>query len=295
MNITLPNLRMLSQGYNAAFNTGMTSAPPKWNNVAMLVPSVSAENVYTWLADTFSIREWIGEREYQNLIAYAYTIRNRDFEGTVRVAKNDIADDQYGSYARKFEQMGSAVTQFPDKLVFQLIKDGFTKTCFDGQFFFDTDHPLGKPGQQTFVSNFMGGAGAAWYLVDSKQSMKPIIFQEREKFNLVSRFNPEDPAVFDRKEFIYGVDGRCNAGYGMWQYMFASKQTLDLANVKLAISAMRSQKKDNGEPLEIEPDTIVVRLEDKETAMDLFSKELIANETNTLRNRLNVVASGYLS
>jgi phage major head subunit gpT-like protein len=191
--------------------------------------------------------------------------------------------------------MGNATALHPDELVFKLLKDGFTKTCFDGQFFFDTDHPVGKPGSQVSVSNTMGGAGRPWVIMDSKQMLKPIIFQEREPFKMVSRTSEEDPAVFDRKEYIYGVDGRCNVGYGLWQLAVASKQTLDLAGVKAAITQMRTFKKDNGQPLDLEPDLIVVAPEDAEAARDLFSKELIANETNTLRNRLTVVSTGYFS
>jgi phage major head subunit gpT-like protein len=289
------NLAMLTQGFNAAFQKGLMSAEPKWNRVAMLIPSSTSENVYTWLGETFTIREWIGEREYQNLVQEGFTIKNRDFEGTVRVKRNDIADDQYGQYGMRFEQMGSATRMHPDKLVYGLLKDGFTKTCFDGQFFFDTDHPVGKPGSQVSVSNFMGGAGRPWVIMDSRQPLKPIIYQEREKFKMVSRISEEDPNVFDRKEYTYGVDGRNNVGYGLWQLAVASRNALDLAGVKAAITQMRTFKKDNGEPLDLEPDTIVVAPEDAEAARDLFSKELIANESNTLRNRLTVVSTGYFS
>jgi phage major head subunit gpT-like protein len=289
------NLAMLTQGFKASFQAGLASAAPRWNRVAMKIPSTTSENVYTWLGETFTIREWIGEREYQNLVQEGFTIKNKSYEGTIRVKRDDIADDQYGQYGMRFQHMGNATALHPDELVFKLLKDGFTKTCFDGQFFFDTDHPVGKPGSQVSVSNTMGGAGRPWVIMDSKQMLKPIIFQEREPFKMVSRTSEEDPAVFDRKEYIYGVDGRCNVGYGLWQLAVASKQTLDLAGVKAAITQMRTFKKDNGQPLDLEPDLIVVAPEDAEAARDLFSKELIANETNTLRNRLNVVSTGYFS
>lgn len=289
------NLAMLTQGFKASFQAGLASAAPRWNKVAMLIPSTTSENVYTWLGETFTIREWLGERQYQNLVQEGFTIKNKSYEGTIRVKKDDISDDQYGQYGMRFRHMGNATALHPDELVFKLLKDGFNQTCFDGQFFFDVDHPVGKPGSQVSVSNNMGGAGRPWVILDSKQMLKPVIFQEREKFNMVSRTDPESDNVFNRKEFEYGVDGRCNVGFGLWQLAVGSKQAVDVTNVKAAITQMRTFKKDNGQPLDLEPDTIVVAPEDAEAAEDLFTKELIANETNTLRNRLTVVSTGYFS
>lgn len=289
------NLAMLTQAFRASFQAGLASAKPRWSSVAMRIPSTTSENVYSWLGETFTIREWLGERQYQNLVQEGFTIKNKSYEGTIRVKATDIKDDQYGQYGMRFQHMGNATALHPDELTFKLLKDGFNQVCFDGQYFFDTDHPVGKPGSQVSVSNSMGGAGRPWVILDSKQMLKPVIYQEREVFNMVSRTDPESDNVFNRQEYEYGVDGRCNVGFGLWQLAVGSKQTLDLTNVKAAITQMRTFKKDNGQPLDLEPDTIVVAPEDAEAAKDLFIKELIASETNTLRNRLTVVSTGYFS
>ena len=39
---------------------------------------------------------------------------------------------------------------------------------------------------------------------------------------------PGDDNVFFKKEFIYGVDARCNAGYGLWQLAFGSTGEADM-------------------------------------------------------------------
>ena len=44
------------------------------------------------------MREWIGDREIQNLSASDYTIKNKDYELTVGVDRNDIEDDTLGIY-----------------------------------------------------------------------------------------------------------------------------------------------------------------------------------------------------
>lgn len=294
MELNAANRAMLSQGYNASFQVGLMHRPPMWQEAAMLVPSTTSENVYDWLKDTFKIREWMGDRNKQNIATADYVVKNRKFEGTIGVNRDKVADNQYGSYNKRFEQMGQRVSTFPDSLVFQLMKAGFTTNCWDGQYFFDVDHPVGLQGSEVSVSNFMGGSGEGWYIMDSKQLMKPFIFQEREKFKLVVKDKDTDDNVFDRNELVYGVDGRCNAAYGLWQLCFASKQTLDVTNVKAALTAFGAQRDDSGEPLQLDADTIFVSPNLREAARDLFSKDLIANETNTLKNRLNVVSSGFL-
>lgn len=295
MEINANNLRMLEQGFSAAFTTGINRSPPTAMALAMEVPSTTAENVYDWLATNFSIREWVGDRVMQNLSLYDYTVRNKDFEGTVKVSRNRIEDDQFGSYSKVFEQMGQSVTQFPDKLLYGVMKAGFNTNCYDGQYFFDIDHPVGLPGKEVSVSNHMGGGGDAWFVMDTSQVLKPLIWQPRSTFKMVRMDKENDENVFLRKEYIYGVDGRCNAAYGLWQLAFASKQPLTADNVKAALTAISSQKANNGEPLNIQATTLVVPSNLRETANDLMAKEYIAyGESNTLRGRLSVVSSAYL-
>lgn len=61
-----------------------------------------------------------------------------------------------------------------------------------------------------------------WFLLCTDQFLKPIIFQERKKPELTALINPDDENVFMRNEFIWGIDSRCNAGYGFWQMAFGS-------------------------------------------------------------------------
>ena len=59
--------------------------------------------------------------------------------------------------------MGRASQVFPDELVFGLLKTGGSTLCYDGQFFFDTDHPVfpnvDGTGTAVLVSNVAAGAG----------------------------------------------------------------------------------------------------------------------------------------
>lgn len=59
-------------------------------------------------------------------------------------------------------------------------------------------------------------APGTWYLLASAGAIKPLIFQLREAMQFVQRVKPDDPSVFERHEFQYGISGRGAAGYGPW-------------------------------------------------------------------------------
>lgn len=273
MLVNAANLKTLFTGFKGAFNKGFESAPSFYERVAMIVPSQVREEEYGWLGQLPQVREWIGPRVVQNLTAHSYVIKNRAFELTVSVRRDDISDDQYGIYAPMFGELGKAAGELPDQLVFGLLNNGFTGTCYDGQYFFNTDHPVKTAaGAVASVSNTQGGSGEGWFLLDTSRQVRPLIFQERSSIGqLVKKDLPGEDNVFFDKEFIYGTDGRCNAGYGLWQLAYASKQPLNAANYEAARAAMMNQRGDEGRPLNIKPDVLVCGPNNEGAAMRLLN------------------------
>lgn len=290
------NLAILNQAFSAAFKGGLTTAAPQWQGIATMVPSTTAENKYAWLGKITKFREWLGDRQVQNLLVHDYAIKNRTFENTVGVAREEIEDDQFGIYKPVFEQMGQDAATHPDELVFEVLKNGFNKTCFDGQYFFDTDHPVGEPGKQTSVSNFQGGSGAAWFLMDTSKVIKPIIYQKRREYAFVAKTDLKDDNVFKQNEFVWGADGRSNAGYGLWQLAHASKEPLDKQAYSDMRSAMQSIKADNGKPLVIRPTELWVPPSLEAAALEVVTAERMANGgTNVMRGTAKVVVCPWLA
>lgn len=136
------------------FNNAFDSADSQWQKIAMLVPSSSSQNDYKWLSKFPRMRKWIGDKSVKALEAFGYTIVNDDWEATVEVDRNDIDDDQLGIYAPQAKMAGESAKQLPDDIVFELVDKGFANKCFDGQNFFDADHPVtGVDGVVASVSN----------------------------------------------------------------------------------------------------------------------------------------------
>ena len=293
MVINQSNLRGIFSGFNALFNKGFESMEAQYTKVAMIVPSSSRDETYGWLGQFPSLREWVGEREIQNLSANGYTIKNKDFELTVGVPRNDIMDDKIGLYAPLIQNMGESAKIHPDTIVFALLARGFEEKCYDGTNFFSKNHPLKKEdktvqsnmgtrklsadsfaeaksammtlksekGQNLkivpdllvvapqneakareilfadmilgstnvnkgtcdlLVSPDLSDHGDQWYLLSTKRSVRPLVFQDREKPRFTSKTSDTDDNVFFQNEYLYGVNARYNAGYGLWQLAFGS-------------------------------------------------------------------------
>lgn len=125
------------------FNNAFDAAPSVWDKIAMKVTSTTSQNDYAWLSTFPKMREWVGEKTVKNLAAFKYTIANKSYEATVSVRRDDIEDDNLGIYGPQAQMVGFSAKQWPDELIMALVNDGFVNTCYDGQYFFDTDHPVG--------------------------------------------------------------------------------------------------------------------------------------------------------
>lgn len=295
--ITRALLDNLFVGFSAKFNGALLGYKPRWDKIAMLAPSSARENHYGWLKNLKKMREWIGDRQAAALETDGYRVANKPFENTVDVSRFDIEDDQVGIYAPMFDDLGQTAAELPDQLVFALLKAGFASNCYDGQFFFDTDHPvLDANGAPTTWSNSGGGAGEGWYLLCTKRAVKPLIFQERTKPKLTRMDRDEDEQVFNQARFRYGVDARCAVGYGLPQLAYGSKQALNKANYEAARASIMSRTGDFGRPLGLVPDTLVVGPTNEGAARALlFAQKDAAGADNVWFNTAELIVEPLLA
>ncbi len=294
------NLTELFTGFKTAFNNGLGQAEPQSALVRTEVPSGTSEEKYAWLGKIPGFRKWAGDRVIQNLQQHDYAIKNESYEMTVAVGRDEIEDDQFGVYAPVFTEMGRNTAAHPEEIIWPMLNDGFAATrglAYDGQFFFDTDHPvLDANGNPVSVANTDGGAGTPWFLADLSRSLRPIIWQTRRAYDLVRLDNPTDENVFMRKEYLYGVDARVNAGYGLWQTNWGSKQALDKANYKIARQELLGMKGDYGRPLGIRPTHLIVPPSLEFAGMEILNSERdAAGATNVYRGTAKLLVVPWLA
>lgn len=132
---------ILFTGYNAQFQAAHQALPKYYEKVATVMPSGTTTELYHWIAQLPGMREWIGARQKNNVALRDYTLTNKNFEDTIALDKFKVKDDTHGAFAQTVWAFGQAVAKWPDEQIAAVIEAGTTDLCFDGQYFFDTDHP----------------------------------------------------------------------------------------------------------------------------------------------------------
>ncbi|MFN3575373.1 MAG: Mu-like prophage major head subunit gpT family protein [Tabrizicola sp.] len=291
---TLDGLRV---GFKTTFQEGLKQASTAYLRIATVVPAATKEQKYGWLGKIPSVREWVGARAVQNLQQHDYAIKEKALELTLGVDRDDIETDNLGIYKPLFTEMGMSTGAQWDRMVFSQLKAGFSTNCYDGQFFFDTDHPvLDENGNTVTVANTDGGAGTPWFLLDVSRAIKPILLQKRKDFQFVALDKPDDQNVFMSKEFIYGADARANTGYGFWQMAWGSKQPLTASTYATARAALSGMKGDYGRPLGIMPNLLVVPPALESAARKILNSEYAAGgETNEWKGTAELLVVPWLA
>lgn len=290
-------LEALFVGMSANYTKGVSAAKPQWQEVATLVPSTGAANYYGGLKDLPGISEWLGDRQLATLGKFGYAIENKTWESSIKIGRDEVEDDQIGMYSVVAQKYGEDVSLFPDQLAYGLLAQGFTELCLDGQPMFDTDHPLGD-GANVY-SNVVGDpatdTGSPWFLIDSSQVLKPIVYQERRKFKF-ENMNPNGEFTWFNNAFVAGTDGRCNVGFGFPQTAIGSKAALTEENYEAAVKQLGEMKKASGVSLGVRPTTLVVGYANRAAAKKLIEKMVNANgETNIYFQDVKVVVSPYIA
>ncbi len=62
----------------------------------------------------------------------------------------------------------------------------------------------------------LANAGTTWYLADTSNAIKGLVWQLRKSPEFVSKTELTDDNVFFQKQFVWGVDARGVAGFGPW-------------------------------------------------------------------------------
>lgn len=179
-------INALRTGYSREFETAKAKAPTQWASIATRVPSGNTSNTYGWLGQFPKLREWTGDRVFNSIKEYGYTVTNKLYEATVDIPRTALEDDELGTYTPLFQEMGYAAATHPDEIIFGLLKKGNTELCYDGKPFFTNDHPVypnvdGTGTVQT-ISNLLAPSSSpstSWYLLDVSRPLRPFIFQER--------------------------------------------------------------------------------------------------------------------
>ena len=118
-------------------------------DVSNLFGSDQASEEYAWLGQSPAMREWVGGRLAKGFSENSQIIKNRHFEATLEILVRDLRRDKSGQALLRIAELAARSNTHWASLLSTLILNGLTDTCYDGQYFFDTDHAEGDSGAQS--------------------------------------------------------------------------------------------------------------------------------------------------
>lgn len=103
---------------------------------------------YAWLGMSPTMREWIGGRQAKGFRENSQTTINKHYEATLEILVKDLRRDKSGQALVRIRELARRTNAHFASLLSTLIAAGVSTTCYDGQYFFDTDHSEGSSGTQ---------------------------------------------------------------------------------------------------------------------------------------------------
>lgn len=139
--------RAISGMYYAALEQNAGAA---WvNGVSNLFDSDQSLETYPFLGQVPRYREWLGGRSAKGLRSDAFSITNKHYEATLEISLKDIRRDKTGQIEARMAEFIKAQNTHWASLLSTLTLNGLSAVCYDGQYFFDTDHVSGDSGSQS--------------------------------------------------------------------------------------------------------------------------------------------------
>ena len=119
------------------------------NSISFKSDSDQETEEYGWLGQVPVLREWVGGRQAKGLIDHSFVLRNKHYEASIDILQRWIDRDKTGQVNARINELADRANSHWASLSSQLIIDGESNVCYDGQFFFDTDHSEGSSGTQS--------------------------------------------------------------------------------------------------------------------------------------------------
>lgn len=127
-----------------------TNPGMRWvNAVANMFNSDQASETYGFLGQSPVFREWIGGRQAKGLAVNNFAITNKHYEATLEISKRDARRDKTGQIMARVQEFADRSVTHWASMLSTAIMGGAAGLCYDGQYYFDTDHLEGDSGTQS--------------------------------------------------------------------------------------------------------------------------------------------------
>lgn len=199
---------------------------------------------YAWLGMPPALREWVGGRNAKGFTENGIEIANKHFEATIDILLRDLRRDKTGQLQIRINELAQRGGSHFAKLLSTLILNGAATTCYDGQYFFDTDHEEGDSGAQsnsiqTDISALPVATHGAAVTAPSPGEMQQAILGSISKM-LTFVDDEGEPMNEDAKSFLVmvpvGLSEAARAGISMSRVAGTTSFDIEDWNINLAVN-----------------------------------------------------------
>jgi len=146
MDQSLLSSRAIAGMYFTSLETNPGSA--MLDGISNLFTSDQASETYNFLGQTPAMREWVGGRQAKGFSGQGITIFNTHYEATLEIEVKDARRDKTPQIEARIAEFSQRAQTHWASLLSTLLINAPSTVCYDGQFFFDTDHSEGSSGIQ---------------------------------------------------------------------------------------------------------------------------------------------------
>jgi len=141
MIVNYETIKAAFEGWQALYKEQYSKAEPQWPKIAMLMPSTGYQETYDWLGGLPAVVEWLGERTLNQIKGYKFTLTNKLYAPpAIEVDRSQFEDDKLGLINPRVQELGLSMKMHPDKLIMDLLTNGFATAGPDGSYFFVATH-----------------------------------------------------------------------------------------------------------------------------------------------------------
>lgn len=104
---------------------------------------------YGWLGQVPQMSEKRGDKKFSQLRETGWNVKNVEYQGGIAIPKKHVLYDKTGQVRIRVNDLVDRSLAHWVSLIAPLIINGESSVCYDGQFYFDTDHSEGDSGSQS--------------------------------------------------------------------------------------------------------------------------------------------------
>ena len=156
-NINDKKLQELSELLNAKWTTAFRAAPQsQLSALATTYSSSTASNHYALMEALGGWSEWNGAREFKDVASQQFEVKNKDYEMSIKMPKNQLEDDQIGMYVDIVPNMVAGWFKKQQALIMDVLTSN--PIAYDGTALFSTSRTYGDSAISNLVTTALAAA-----------------------------------------------------------------------------------------------------------------------------------------